>query len=64
LTFNITKEEDGIINNIHGNRASKNHYLTRYYQRPTTTTNWRSYNNNTWNQRKENYATTNYQGLR
>jgi hypothetical protein len=28
------------------------------------TTNWRSFNKNTWNQRKENYSTTRHQGLR
>jgi hypothetical protein len=31
---------------------------------PTTTTNWISFNKNTWNQRKENYLTTRHQGLR
>jgi hypothetical protein len=30
--------------------ASQNHYSTRYYHRPTYDTNWRSFNNNTWNQ--------------
>jgi hypothetical protein len=28
------------------------------------TTNWRSFNKNTWNQRKENYSTARHQGLR
>jgi hypothetical protein len=28
------------------------------------TTNWRSFNTNTWNQRKENYSTTRNQRLR
>jgi hypothetical protein len=46
------------------NKASPNYSSTIYYQRPTTTTNWRSFNKNTWNQRKENYATTRHQGLR
>ena len=40
------------------NMTSQNHYSTRYWHRPTSTTNWRSFNNNTWNQGKENYATT------
>jgi hypothetical protein len=44
------------------NNASQNHYLTRYYHRPTSSTNWRRFNNNTWNQGKEN-ATTSHQGL-
>jgi oligoribonuclease NrnB/cAMP/cGMP phosphodiesterase (DHH superfamily) len=43
--------------------ASQNHYLTTYYHKPTSTTNWRSFNNDTWNQGKENYATTRHQGL-
>jgi hypothetical protein len=41
--------------------ASQNHDSTRYYHRPISTTNWRSFNNNTWNQGKENYVTTNHQ---
>jgi oligoribonuclease NrnB/cAMP/cGMP phosphodiesterase (DHH superfamily) len=45
------------------NKASQNHYSTRYYHRPTSTTNWRSFDNNTWNQGKENYATTGYHRL-
>jgi hypothetical protein len=28
------------------------------------TTNWRIFNKNTWNQRKENHSTTRHQGLR
>jgi hypothetical protein len=44
--------------------ASKNHYSIGYYQRQTTTANWRSLKNNTWNQWKENYATTSHQRLR
>jgi hypothetical protein len=43
ISINITKE-DGIIANI----VETRHYIT---------TNWRSHNNNTWNQMKENYAT-------
>jgi hypothetical protein len=46
------------------NKASPKYSSTSYYQRPTTTTNWRSLNKNTWNQRKENYSTTRHQGLR
>jgi hypothetical protein len=37
-------------------------YVTRYYHGPTTTTNWQSYNNE-WNQRKINYAASNYHGF-
>ena len=44
--------------------ASQNHYSTISYHIPTSTTNWRSFNNDTWNQGKENYATTRHQGLR
>jgi hypothetical protein len=29
------------------NRESHNHYLTKYYKRPASTTNWRSHNDNT-----------------
>ena len=46
------------------NRASHNHYLTRYYQRPT---NWRSHQGKFYNERnqtKENFTITNYLGLR
>jgi hypothetical protein len=43
--------------------ASQNHYSTRYYHRPTSPTNWRRLNNDTWNQGKENHATTRNQGL-
>jgi hypothetical protein len=46
------------------NMASQNHYSRRYYHRPTSTTNWRRFNNDTWNQGKENHATTRHQGLR
>lgn len=34
------------------------------HQRPKSTTNWRSYIKNIWNQKKHNYAITNHQGLR
>jgi hypothetical protein len=64
VDINIMKEEDGMLVNIHGTRHHRNHYSKRYYQRPITTTNLRSYNKNTWNQRKKNYATTRDQGLR
>jgi hypothetical protein len=38
-------------------------FLTPNYS-STTTTNWRSFNRNTWNQRKVSYSTTRHQGLR
>jgi hypothetical protein len=34
------------------NKASQNHYLTRYYHRPTSTKNCSNFNKNTWNQGK------------
>jgi hypothetical protein len=34
------------------NMASHNHYSVRCYDRPTSITNWMSFNKNTWNQRK------------
>ena len=34
------------------NMASQNHSSRRYYHRPTSTTNWRRFNNYTWNQDK------------
>jgi DNA repair exonuclease SbcCD ATPase subunit len=46
------------------NKASPNYSSTSYYRRPTMTTNWRSFNKNTWNQRKTKYSTTRHQGLR
>jgi hypothetical protein len=46
------------------NMESQNHYSRRYYHRPTSTTNWRRFNNDTWNKGKENHVTTRHQGLR
>ena len=45
------------------NMASQNHYSKRYYHRPTSTTNWRRFNNDTWNQGKENHVTTRHKVL-
>ena len=45
------------------NMASQNHSSTRYYHRTTSTTNWRSFNNDTCNQGKGNYETTSHQAL-
>jgi hypothetical protein len=46
------------------NKESPKYSSTSYYHRPTMTTNWISFNKNTWNQRKENYTKTRHQGSR
>ena len=43
--------------------ASQNHYSTRYYHIPTYIKNSIRFNNDTWNQGKENHVTTRHQGL-
>lgn len=55
------KEEDRIINNIHGIEDHK----TIIQQDIIKDHNykWRSHNNNTWNHKKKNYAAINHQGL-
>jgi hypothetical protein len=45
------------------NMESKNHYSTKYYHGPTSTANYKNFNNDPRNQGKENYATTRHQGL-